>query len=215
MSGRPVHLLAAAAIAAAASFVSISDASAGCYGCGGGYTYQAPVAYYTAPVVYSYSYAAPAAYASGCGCGGYATSGYARPMYTVNQGPAYTAPVVEAEPTPEVDYSYGYRRAPRFYGGYGYRMHRHWGHRGGYGRNYGYGHRHGYGHRFGMKRFRYGAVVPGRHAMRHMHQMGLRRPHHMGGMHRHMGGAISPRHWGNVMHRGGGMKPGTVHSKKP
>ena len=69
MSGRPVHLLAAAAIAAAASLFSISDASAGCYGCGGSYSYQAPVAYYTAPVVYSYSYAAPAAYASGCGCG--------------------------------------------------------------------------------------------------------------------------------------------------
>src|ERR1044072_8577059 len=101
MLGRPVHLLAAAAVAAAASLFSISDASAGF--CGGVY-YQAPVAYYTAPVVYSYSYAAPAAYSSGCGCGGGglfqsgllggygngngAGYGYAaRPMYTVNQGP--------------------------------------------------------------------------------------------------------------------------------
>ena len=63
------------------------------------YSYQAPVAYYTAPVVYSYSYAAPAAYASGCGCGSY---GYrSAPMYVVNQGPAYTQPVTGyAEPTP-------------------------------------------------------------------------------------------------------------------
>ena len=43
MSGRPVHLLTAAAIAAAASLLSISTASAGCYsGCG--YSYAAPVA---------------------------------------------------------------------------------------------------------------------------------------------------------------------------
>ena len=140
MFGRPVHLLAAAAVAAAASLFSISDASAGC--CGGGY-YQAPVAYYTAPVVYSYSYAAPVAYASGCGCGGYASSygyGYAaRPMYVVNQGPAYTHPVVNAEPTPAYDEGYGYRRAPRYYGDGGYRIRRHWGYRHGYGHRFGYG----------------------------------------------------------------------------
>ena len=56
-------------------------------------------------------------------------------MYIVNQGPAYTHPVtVNAEPTPAYDEGYGYRRAPRFYGGHGYRMHRHWGYRAGYGR---------------------------------------------------------------------------------
>src|SRR6188768_1172396 len=106
MSGRPVHLFAAAAVAAAASLFSISDASAGC--CGGGY--QAPVAYYTAPVVHSYSYAAPAAYASSCGCGGF---GYAaRPMYVVNQGPAYGEPVMgEAEDT----YQGGYGAAAPYY----------------------------------------------------------------------------------------------------
>ena len=86
MSGRPVHLLAAAAVAAAASLFAISSASAGCYSCGASYSYQAPVAYYTAPVVYRYSYAAPVAYASGCGGCGYASSygyGYAaRPMYS-------------------------------------------------------------------------------------------------------------------------------------
>ena len=218
MFGRPVHLLAAAAVAAAASFVSISDASAGCYSCGGSYSYAAPVAYYTAPVVYSYSYAAPATYASGCGCGGgYASYGYgngngagyayaARPMYAVNQGPAYTYPVVNAEPTPEVDYGYSYRRAPRYYGGYGYRTHRHWGYRGGYGRHV------GYGHRFGMKRYRYGAVVPGRIGMRHMGGM-----RHFGGMHHrhHVGGAVPPRHWGGGMrhHHRGGMRPGMVHPK--
>ena len=54
-----------------------------------------------------------------------------------------------------------------------------------------------------MKRYRYGAVVPGRIGMRHMGGM-----RHIGGMHRphHMGGAIPPRHWsGSVSpHRGGG-----------
>jgi len=201
MSGRPVHLLAAAAVAAAASLFSISSASAGCYGCGGGY-YQAPVAY-TAPVVYGYSYAAPATYASGCGCG-YASYGYAaRPMYVVNQGPTFTNPVgINAEPTPEVDYGYSYRRAPRYYGGYGYRTHRHWGYRGGYGR------RHvGYGHRFGMKRYRYGAVVPGRIGMRHM-GMGMR----------HMGMGMRQMHRPHMHHAGPRMQmmrrmPGMVHPK--
>ena len=98
MSGRPVRLLTAAAIAAAASLCSRSPhASAGCYsGCG----YAAPVAY-TAPVVYSYSYAAPcgvrfvlrwraAAMAA-------ATAAATRaPMYVVNQGPTYDAPVIGA-----------------------------------------------------------------------------------------------------------------------
>src|SRR5438094_10352986 len=98
MSGRPVRLLAAATIAAAASLFAITAASAGCYSCGSSYSYQAPVAYYTAPVVYSYSYAAPAAYAAPCNCGGYAAPA---PMYVVNQGPSYTAPVtINAEPTP-------------------------------------------------------------------------------------------------------------------
>jgi len=193
MSGRPVHLFAAAAVAAAASLFSISSASAGCYGCGGGY-YQAPVAY-TAPVVYGYSYAAPATYASGCGCG-YASYGYAaRPMYTVNQGPTFTHPVVvNAEPTPEVDYGYSYRRAPRYYGGYGYRTHRHWGYRGGYSRHV------GYGHRFGMTRYRYGAVVPGRIGMRHMGY----------GMQRHMHRPHMP-HAGQRMHMR--PMPGMVHPK--
>ncbi len=187
MSGRPVHLLAAAAVAAAASLFSISDASAGC--CGGGY-HQAPVAYYTAPVVHSYSYAAPASYASGCGCGGglFGSYGYgngngagyayaARPMYAVNQGPTFTDPVVNAEPTPAYDEGYGYRRS------YGYR---------------GYGLR-GYG-RFGMQRHRYGTVVPGRIGMRHMGY----------GMQRHMHRPHMP-HAGQRMHMR--PMPGMVHPK--
>src|SRR5882757_6681354 len=129
MSGRPVRLLAAATIAAAASMFAITAASAGCFSCGASYSYQAPVAYYTAPVVYSYSYAAPAAYASSCGCGGngygygngYGNgygSGYAAPapMYTVNQGPAYTAPVTNyAEPTPAYEDEVGYGRSYPYY----------------------------------------------------------------------------------------------------
>ena len=197
MSGRPVHLFAAAAVAAAASLFSISDASAGC--CGGGY-YQAPVAYYTAPVVHRYSYAAPATYASGCGCGGgglfgsYGNgngAGYAyaaRPMYAVNQGPAYTDPVVNAEPTPAYDEGYGYRRSYG-YRGYGYRA------RIGYR---GYGLR-GYG-RFGMQRHRYGTVVPGRIGMRHMGY----------GMQRHMHRPHMP-HAGQRMHMR--PMPGMVHPK--
>ena len=57
MSGRPVHLLTAAALVAVVS--SATAASASCYSCGSSYRYAAPVVYYTAPVVYSYSYAAP------------------------------------------------------------------------------------------------------------------------------------------------------------
>jgi len=211
MSGRPVHLFAAAAVAAAASLFSISDASAGC--CGGGY--QAPVAYYTAPVVHSYSYAAPATYASGCGCGGYASYGYgngngagyayaARPMYAVNQGPTYTDPVVNAEPTPAYDEGYGYRRSYG-YRGYGYRARIGYGYRGygarigyrGYGLR-GYGLR-GYG-RFGMQRHRYGTVVPGRIGMRHMGY----------GMQRHMHRPHMP-HAGQRMHMR--PMPGMVHPK--
>jgi hypothetical protein len=120
MSGRPVRLLTAAAIAAAASLFSIASASAGCFGCGGSYGYAAPVAHYTAPVVYSYSYAAPAAYAApSCGCGGYAASA---PMYVVNQGPSYNAPVtVDAEQEPSAEYGDGSAYPNYGAGGYGYR----------------------------------------------------------------------------------------------
>ena len=196
MSGRPVRHLAAATIAAAASIFAITAASAGCYSCGSSYSYQAPVAYYTAPVVYSYSYAAPAAYAASCGCGGngYGYGYAAAPQYTVNQGPAYTAPVTNyAEPTPA--YEGGYGRAYPYYGEGRVRWHRrHW-HRGYGERNYGgrYGYRgYGLGHRgFGHRHHRYGAVVPGARFMRHP-MVGP------GGIHR------GPRH-------AGGMRPGVVH----
>ena len=151
MSGRPVRLLTAATLVAAASLISISTASAGCYSCGPTVSYAAPVVTYQAPVVYSYApavrYAAPS-----CGCGGYAASA---PMYVVNQGPTYNAPVtIDAEQEP----SYGYRRAYPYYGaGGGIRWHRrHW-HRG-YGHR-GFGYRHGYRHHG----YRYG----GRFSMRH------------------------------------------------
>jgi hypothetical protein len=182
MSGRPVHLLAAAAIAAAASLVSVSAASAGCFSCGPSYTYAAPVAYYAAPVVYSYSYAAPVAYPAPCNCGYAAPSA---PMYVVNQGPAYTAPVmINAAPTPLPPISYGYNYGYR--GGYPiYSGAWHWHHRSpgygyrGFGPRYGY---RGYGYRgfdrrgfehrgFGHQRYRYGAVKP--HA-----RFGMRPPHH-------------------------------------
>ena len=185
MSGRPVRLLAAATIAAAASVFSMNAASAGCFSCGSSYTYAAPVAYYTAPVVYSYSYAAPAAYAAPCNCG-YAAPA---PMYVVNQGPAYNAPVTGyAEPLP----SYGYRSAyPYAEGGLRWR-HRHWHHR-------------GYGVRFGAHRYRYGAVVPGmrRFSMRHP----MVGPH---GIHRPMMGMHRPHAMGMVPHKQ--MRPGTVHT---
>jgi hypothetical protein len=155
MSGRPVRLLTAATVAAAASLLSISTASAGCYsGCGG---YSPPAAYYAPPVV---SYASPC---SPCGGSyGYGSYGYApsRPMYVVNQGPSYTEPVVgEAEGVEEP----GYRRPYPYMGEGGVRWHRrHWqrgyGHRG-YGYRQGFGLRHGYRHHG----FRHG----GRYSMRH------------------------------------------------
>src|SRR3954468_14249269 len=143
MSGHPVHLLGAAAIAAAASLFAASGASANCYGCGPSVVYQAPAVTYSAPMVYGYTqeapmaYQAPVQYAPGCGCAAQS------PMYVVNQGPAYNAPVVgEAEPIPA--YEPGYRRAYPYYAG----GHVRWHHRGWYR---GYGHRgqsyRGYGYR--------------------------------------------------------------------
>jgi len=192
MSGRPVRLLTAATVAAAASLLSISTASAGCYsGCGGGYA--APAAYYTAPVVYSYSYAAPVSYAAPCSpCGGsygYGSYGYApsRPMYVVNQGPSFTEPVVgEAEG----GYEPGYRRPYPYLGEGGVRWHRrHWQRGYGYrGYRHGLGYRHGFGLRHGYRHhgFRHG----GRYSMRHpmVGPGGIYRPRHPmigpGGMHR-------------------------------
>jgi hypothetical protein len=208
MSGRPVQLLATVGIAAAASLASISGASAGCYSGCGGYTYAAPVAYYSAPVVYSYSYAPPVTYAAPCSPCGYSSYGYAsRPMYVVNQGPTFTEPVtLDAEPTPA--YEGGYRRAYPWYSRGGLRWNRGYGYRG-----------HGYrshGHRFGYRHhgYRYGAVAPGfRHGMRLRHPMvgprGIYRgPRHSmiapRGMHRMHMKMHGPRH-------GGGMRPGVVH----
>jgi len=214
MTGRPVRLLTAAAIAAAASLFSIASASAGCYGCGSSYTYAAPVAYYTAPVVYSYSYAAPAAYAApSCGCGGYAAS-YQAPMYVVNQGPSYNAPVtVEAEQEPA--YEPSYRRGYSYYGEGGPRWrHRHW-HRGlGY-RGLGYrglGYRHGY-RGLGYRGFRHSLRYNMRHPM--VGPGGIYRPRHATGLipPRHFPGAVSPhRMGGGQMHM---MRtPGAVHPRK-
>jgi hypothetical protein len=156
MSGRPVQILAAAAFAAAASFVSIDAASAGCYsGCG--YSYSAPVAYYQAPVVYSYSYAPPVTYAAPCSPCGYSYGyGYApRPAYVVNQGPTYSEPVMVApEPAPSDGYSYGYGRSYPSYEGGSYR----WRHRG-YGYRAAYGYR-GYGYRAAAPRYGYRAYGP-------------------------------------------------------
>jgi hypothetical protein len=216
MSGRPVQFLTAAALAVAASFVSVSAASASCYsGCGYSYSYSysyaAPVVQYAAPVVYSYSYAAPVTYAPSCNCG-YAASA---PMYVVNQGPAYAAPVtIEAEPTPA--YEGGYRRAYPYYAGGGTRWHRHRWYRGEGYRGHGLGYRaRGFGYRH--HGYRHGAVVPGRRfAMRHpmVGPGGIHRRHwhgavgpraiHRGGMHGAMHRMHGPRH-------GGGMKPGVVH----
>ena len=199
MSGRPVRLLTASALAAAASLLSVSAASASCYsGCG----YSAPVAYYSAPVVYSYSYAAPVTYAAPCSPCGYASYGYASPMYVVNQGPSYAAPVIgEAE---EV-YDYGYRRTYPYYSEGGVRWHRrHW------HRSYGY---RGYGYRnYGYRDngYRYGAVMPGyRHGWRPRYPMvgpgGIYRgPRHP---------MVGPRGmWGGPRHAGG-MTPGVVHPR--
>jgi hypothetical protein len=179
MFGRPVRLLAAAAIAATASILSISSASAACYSCGCGAVTVAP------PVVYGYSYAAPVA-----PCASY-TYAPAPQMYVVNQGPSFTAPVpLAAEPT--------HRRAFPYYAGGSVRWHRgNWGYRHhgyrhqGY-RNYGYRndgyHHHGHRYRTGAiapRSFaapvtRYRAVVPGpRHPM--ARPVGSHRPH-AGGM---------------------------------
>ena len=228
MSGRPVRLMAAAAIAAAASTASITTASAGCFsGCG--YGYAAPVAHYSAPVVYSYSYAAPVSYASPCSpCGGggffgsfgYGASyGYAAPapMYVVNQGPSYDAPVIggaEQGPAYEEDaYPYYSEGAIRWH-------RRHW-HRG-YGyRDYGYGHRaHRYGYRsYGYReRFGYRSAWRARHmvgpggiwrgGMHHMHgpRMGMYGPRHMQ-MHRMHMNQMHMRHMGpGVVHPMGGPR---------
>jgi hypothetical protein len=224
MSGRPVHLLAAATVAAAASLLSISTASAGCYsGCGGGYA--APVAYYTAPVVYSYSYAAPVQYASPCSpCGGYGYGSYgyapSRPMYVVNQGPTFTEPVVgEAEDVVES----GYGRAYPYLGDGGVRWHRrHWQRGYGYrGYRYGLGYRHGFGLRHGYRHhgFRYG----GRYSMRHpmVGPGGMYRPRHPmvgpGGIYRgprhsmNMQRMHMPRMHMNPMHMN--RMPGVVHPR--
>jgi hypothetical protein len=222
MSGRPVHLFAAATIVAAASLFTASTAFANCYSCGPSVIYQAPVVTYSAPMVYGYTYEAPMAYpaptqyAPGCGCAAQS------PMYVVNQGPAFNAPVVgEADPIPA--YQPGYRRAYPYYAG----GHVRWHHR---GWNRGYGYR-GYGMRgYGQRSFsyrgyghRYGAVMPGaRYSMRHpmvgpggIHRGGMHGMHRpmMGGMHRPMVGH------GGMMHRGpqhaGGMRPGSVHPIAP
>ena len=90
MTGRPVHLLTAAAFAAAASLLSVSSASACFSGCG--YGYAAPV--YSAPVAYSVSYAAPVSYGGGCANPVRWRLRLRRlrgPSYVVNQGPAYDA----------------------------------------------------------------------------------------------------------------------------
>jgi hypothetical protein len=224
MSGRPVHLLTAAALAAAASLLPISSASANCGGCGG-YGFVAPLAQYTAPVVYSYAVSAPVSYgscANPCGYGGYGGYGYAAasPMYVVNQGPSYNAHVVGVPEDvyqrgyayPSYGASYGggyYGRGYRSLGwraahrGYGYRSYRH--------RAYGYrdyGHR-GYGARsFGYRSsWRSGPMVgPGgiyRGGMHRMHgpRMGMYGPRHMHMPRTHMN---TPRMHMNRM-------PGSVH----
>jgi hypothetical protein len=224
MSGRPVHLLVAATIAAAASLFA-SSAFAGCYSCGPSViyqaqTYHAPVVTYSAPMVYGSAYEAPMAYpgrvpyAPGCGCAAQS------PMYVVNQGPAYDAPVVgEADPIPAY---HSYRRAYPYYAG----GHLRWHHRGSYRGYRGYGPRFGYrdhGPRFGYRGYdhHYGAVMPGaRYSMRHpmvggMHRGGMNRVH---GMHRPMMGGMHHPMMGH-MHRGpqhaGGMRPGSVHPMPP
>jgi len=223
MSGRPVRLLAAAAIAAAASVATMSAASANCFsGCG--------IATYSAPVVYSYSYAMPVTYAAPCNpCGGggllgslgfgaglgygggcatgcgYASYGYTRPMYVVNQGPSYSEPVI-GEPEPETVYAPRYRAEPYYVEG-GYRWHRrHW-HRG-YGfRDYRYGYRsYGYRARFGYRSgWRARPWVGGRAGVwqgaRFAHGMRPRigMPYNPGMMNRHMRN----------------MAPGVVHPMGP
>jgi hypothetical protein len=219
MSGRPVQLLVAATIAAAASLFA-SSAFAGCYSCGPSVIYQAPAVTYSAPMVYGYTYEAPMAYparvyAPGCGCAAQS------PMYVVNQGPlAYNAPVVgEAEPIPAY---HSYRRAYPYYAG----GHLRWHHRGWYrgyrGQAYGdlgprFGYR-GYGPRFGYHGYRHGAVMPGaRYSMRHPMAGGMNRMH---GMHRPMmSGTHHPMMGRGSIHRApqhaGGMRPGSVHPLAP
>jgi hypothetical protein len=207
MTGHPVRLLTAAALAAAASLLTVSAASAGCFGCNASYD-APPVVQYTAPVVYSYSYAAPVTYAApSCGCGGYAAS-YQSPMYVVNQGPTYDAPVVgePEEAAPALDY--GYRRAYPYIGGGARWHHRGYGHRG-YG-DRGWGHR-GFGHRgLGYRGFGYREGYRGfRHGLRY----GMR--HTMVGP----GGMYRPRHGFMPQHRMGGGQmhmmrtPGVVHPR--
>jgi len=228
MSGRPVHLLTAAALAAAASLLPVSSASANCFSGCGGYGYAAPVAYYTAPVVYSYSYAAPVSYAAPCAnpCG-YASYGYAAPspMYVVNQGPTFNAPVTGVA---EDVYEPGYRRAYPYYGEGGLRWHRrHW-HRGYGHRSYGYrsyGYRahayRDYGYRaYGARSFGYRSGWRARHyvgpramwrgGMHRMHgpRMGMYGPR-MHGRH-HMNMHRMPMH-GPRMHMN--RMPGVVHPK--
>lgn len=201
MTGRPVQLLTAAALAAAASLMSISAASAGCYNCGPSVSY-APVVTYQAPVVYSQSYAAPVAYARPCGCATQA------PMYVVNQGPTYGAAVtIDAEPTPAYE---GYDRAYPYYGADGMRWHRrHW-----HNRHHGYGYGYGYRHHG----YRSGAFAPGyRQSWRPRHAMVGPGGMYRGGMQRMHGPrfAYGPRPRFDMPHRAQRMhmmrEPGVVH----
>ncbi len=124
-------------------------------------------------------YVAPAPVYSGCytGCGGWARERLPDPVhqyYYVNQGPTYSGPGNWA-PRPvyqETSVSYG---RPH----YGYRMHRHYGHRYSVrpGVRYGYAPRLGYAPRHGY--------MP-RHSMRHHGAM----------MHRHHG-----HHQGHALRR--------------
>ena len=97
-----LRLLSVAAIAAAASLLPASTASAGCYsGCG----YAAPVVHYASPC-------------SPCGYHRHHHHYHHRhyhpaPMYVVNQGPSYTAPVIGE---PEGVIEYGFRRLFPFFG---------------------------------------------------------------------------------------------------
>src|SRR3712207_2424045 len=126
MTGRSIHLLAAAAVAAATSLVSASSASA-CYsGCG--VTYAQPVVYAVpAPVVYAVTPIAPV-YATTCGnpCGygGFGDNGYG--LAGAVSGYGYGA-------------GYPYAGAGYGYGGYGYGGYGGLGLRGGlvYGGGYG------------------------------------------------------------------------------
>jgi hypothetical protein len=205
MSGRPVRLLAAATIAAAASFFSISAASANCYGCGPSVVYQTPTVSYTAPVVYGQSYQAPVvypapvAYAPGCGCAALA------PMFVVNQGPAFNAPVVGV-PDPIPAFEPGYRRAYPYYAG----GHMRWHHRG-----WNRGHYRGYGPRLGYRGFGYRGYshrMGARYSMRH--PVAAPRSIHHGGMNRVHGPQRPMAGRGGIQrapHHAGSPSPGSVH----